>query len=149
MGVWLIHTAKRYKITSVRCMPKWWHHSRQLVSAVLAILPERAGGKWRRLLPLIFFQSFRRCGAIWEKGGVQQEHKRIRSTSTTPRSDSARAREPFEYDQITEIGPIGPSSDEGDEPGLTDSTTGDPCCLRISGSNGIDQWRRQWNTEAS
>ena len=48
-----------------------------------------------------------------EKDAVQ-EPKRLRSTSTTPRSDSTRAREPFEYDRLMGVGSVGPSSDEGD-----------------------------------
>ena len=61
-----------------------------------------------------------------EEKGVEQEAKRPRSTSTTPRSESAKAREPNEYDRPLGSGSVGPSSDEGDELGLTDGEDSDP-----------------------
>ena len=42
----------------------------------------------------------------------EQEPKRLRSTSTTPRSESARAWAPHDYDNIMGIGPVSTLSDE-------------------------------------
>ena len=50
----------------------------------------------------------------------------MRSTSSAPRSESARAREPFEDDHLMGIGSVGPSCDEGDELGLTDGEDSEP-----------------------
>ena len=50
------------------------------------------------------------------------EAKRLRSTSTTTRCEPLRARDPFEYDQMMGINSVGPSSEKGDEPELTDGT---------------------------
>ena len=59
-----------------------------------------------------------------EKG----EAKHLRSTPTTPRSESLRANDPFEYDQIVGINAVGPSktSEEGDAQEATDEEGSQP-----------------------
>ena len=49
------------------------------------------------------------------------EAKRLRSTSTTPRSEPLRARDRLEYDQIMGMNSVSPSSEEGDEQEVTES----------------------------
>ena len=61
-----------------------------------------------------------------EEKGVEQETKRLRSTSTTPRNDSVIAREPFKYDRLMGIVSAGPSFEEGDEMGVTDGEDSKP-----------------------
>ena len=45
----------------------------------------------------------------------EEEAKKLRSTSTTPRSNSARGLEPFEYDGLMGINSVGPSSEGFDD----------------------------------
>ena len=75
-----------------------------------------------------------------EETGFEQEPKRSRSTSTSPRCGSAIPREPFEHDRLMGIGSVGPSPEEGDEMGLTDGKDLEPQkslqdCIPRSGLN--------------